>query len=52
VDKLVVDNKNLWEVVDVQIEEGFKASYKITILKKHLKMRVGSVPRVPHNSIT
>jgi tRNA A-37 threonylcarbamoyl transferase component Bud32 len=36
--KLTVDIINLWEVVDMQIKEGFKKSYKIATLEKHLKM--------------
>lgn len=31
-------NTNLREVVDVQIEKGFKTNYKMATLKKHLKM--------------
>jgi hypothetical protein len=38
VDKLIVDSNNLQKVVDVQIEKGFKANYKIATLKEHLKM--------------
>ncbi len=38
VDKLTVDSNNLQEVMDVQIEKGFRANYKIATLKEHLKM--------------
>lgn len=34
--KLTIDIINLWEIVDMQIKEGFRKSYKT--LKKHLKM--------------
>jgi hypothetical protein len=37
-DKLMAKNTNLREVVDVQIEKGFKTNYKMAVLKKHLKM--------------
>jgi hypothetical protein len=35
VDKLMANNNNLQQVVDVQIEEGFKGNYKIATLKEH-----------------
>jgi hypothetical protein len=38
VDKLTIDIINLWEIVDMQIKEGFKRSYKIATLEKYLKM--------------
>ncbi len=38
VDKLMVDNKDLWEVIDMQIEEGLKRKYNITTTNEHLKM--------------
>jgi hypothetical protein len=38
VNKLTTYSNNLQEVVDVHIEEGLKANFKIAILKKHLKM--------------
>lgn len=37
-DKLTMDNKDLWEVIDIQIKEGLKRNYNISILEEHLKM--------------
>ncbi len=37
-DKLTMDSKDLWEVIDIQIEEGLKRNYNITTLKEHFKM--------------
>jgi hypothetical protein len=37
VDKLIVDSNNLQKVVDVQIEKGFRANYKIATLKEHFE---------------
>lgn len=37
-DKLTMDSKDLWEVIDIQIEEGLKKNYNVTILDEHLKM--------------
>ncbi len=34
VDKLLADSNNLQEVMDVQIEEGFRGYYKIATLEK------------------
>jgi hypothetical protein len=35
VENLTINGNNLQEVVDVQIEEGLKGSYKIATLKEH-----------------
>ncbi len=37
-DKLTIDNNNLWKVLDVQVEKGPRVNYKITTLKLYLKM--------------
>ncbi len=37
-DKLMMDSNDLQEVIDIQIEEGFKRHYNITILEENLKM--------------
>jgi hypothetical protein len=34
----MINNTNLQEVVNMQIEEGLRRSYKITTLEEHLKM--------------
>jgi heme oxygenase len=45
-DKLVAKNTNLWEVVDMQIEKGFRMNYKMTTLKEHLKMERANKERL------
>lgn len=37
-DKLMMDSNDLQEVIDIQIEEGFKRHYNITTLEEILKM--------------
>ncbi len=38
VDKLMVDSKYLWEVINMQIKEGLKRNYSTTTTEEHLKM--------------
>jgi heme oxygenase len=45
-DKLMANNTNLYEVVDVQIEKGFKTNYKMATLKEHLKMERANKERL------
>ncbi len=38
VDKLMVDSKYLWGVINMQIKEGLKRNYSTTTTEEHLKM--------------
>ncbi len=42
----MANNTNLYEVVDVQIEKGFKTNYKMATLKEHLKMERANKERL------